>query len=102
VSERVRYDRKRGRVEIGLEKDLLERRDIGPAQRAALRAQAHAVDLAEAARDPDLLSTAGRVYLELLAAAGLSAAGARPVDAFDDILARLARPSAGARDVPND
>jgi hypothetical protein len=101
VSERVRYDRKRGRVEVGLEKDLLERRDIGPAQRAALRAQAHAVDLAEAARDPDLLSTAGRVYLDLLAAAGLSAGGAKPVDAFDSLLAELGRAGAGTGNPPN-
>jgi hypothetical protein len=83
-------------VEVGLEKDLLERRDIGPAQRAALRAQAHAVDLAEAARDPDLLSTAGRVYLDLLTAAGLSAGGTKPVDAFDALLAELGRAGAGA------
>jgi len=86
---------------VGLEKDLLERRDIGPAQRAQLRAQAHAVDLAEAAAAVDLLSTANHVYLELLAAAGLSAGGAKPVDAFDALLADLARPAAGAGDTAN-
>jgi hypothetical protein len=96
VSERRRDTRRRGRVERALENDLLERHDLSKAQRAALRAQAHAVDLGEAALDVDQITTANRAYLELLTAAGLSAGGAKPVDAFDALLAELGRAGAGA------
>ena len=102
MSERRRYDRKRGRVEQALELDLAERHDLAHSERSALRVQAHGLDLAEAACDPDLISTANRVYLELRSAAGLTTGGARPVDAFDDIMARFSQPSAGAGDTAND
>jgi hypothetical protein len=98
VGERRRYDRKRGRVESALEAALVERHDVGLAERAALRVQAHALDLAEAACDPDLITTANHGYLELRVAAGLTSAGAKPVDAFDQLLAELAQPGAGAGD----
>jgi hypothetical protein len=90
-----------GRVETGLERDFLTRRDIGPAERSALRAQARAVDVAELAHDADAVSRANAVYLDLRKAAGLSSGGVQPVDAFDALLAELARPGAGASDVPN-
>jgi hypothetical protein len=91
--------RRKGRVEVGLDNDLAERHDIRSAERAALRAQAHAVDLAEASLDADLLTTANDGYLRLRQAAGLTSGGAaKPVDAFDAFLAELARPGAGAGD----
>jgi len=95
---RMRRDRVRGRAETALEGELLERRDIGKAERAALRVQAHAVDLAEAARQPDQITNANDGYLRLRAAAGLTSGGAKPVDAFDQLLADLVRPGAGAGD----
>jgi hypothetical protein len=97
VSERRRL----GRVEAALEAHLLERSDIRRSERSALRAQAHAVDLAEASGDPDLVTRANDGYLRLRAAAGLTSGGAKPVDAFDDLMVRLARPAAGAGDIPN-
>jgi len=90
-----------GRIEAGLNHDLLERRDLPHAERAALRAQARAVDLAEAARDADQVSRANAVYLDLRTAAGLSSGGVQPVDAFEQLLAELAQPTAGDSDRPN-
>jgi hypothetical protein len=97
VSERRRL----GRVEAGLESELLERADIRKTERAALRVQAHAVDLAEASGDPEIMTHANDGYLRLRAAAGLTTGGAKPVDAFDEILASLARPAADAGHVPD-
>jgi hypothetical protein len=85
-----------GRVEAGLEVELLERSDIKRGERASLRAQARAVDVAEASRDPDVVTRANDGYLRLRVAAGLTAGGAKPVDAFDALLAELAGPTAGA------
>jgi hypothetical protein len=87
--------RRRGRVETALEAELIERHDIGAAARAALREQARFVDVAAALSDPELGTRANLGYLHLRQAEGLTAGGARPVDAFDDILARLAAPSSG-------
>ena len=98
MSERVRDRRKLGRVEAGLEVDLLERADIKRGERAALRAGARAVDMAEAQTDPDLVVRANDGYLRLRAAAGLTAGGSKPVDAFDALLADIARAGAGDRD----
>ena len=92
-------DRRRvGRVEGGLDRELVTRHDIGPAERAALRAQAHAVDLGEAAEDVDGLTRANAVYLDLREAAGLSAAGAKPADDFEQLMAAAMRPTPGIRD----
>jgi hypothetical protein len=84
-----------------LEHDLADRHDIRHAERSALRAQARAVDIAEANRDSDAVSRASAVYLELRAAAGLTAGGNQPVDVADALLAELLRPGTGASDVPN-
>ena len=92
MSERRPYRRKLGRVEAGLDADLLERADIKKGERAALRAGAHGVDVAEALSDPDLITKANDGYLRLRIAAGLTAGGAKPVDAFDELLAQLAAP----------
>ena len=94
AGDRDRVRRKVGRVEAGLEHALVDRPDIGPAQRSHLRSQAHAVDLAEAALDSDRITTANHGYLVSLTAAGLTAGGAKPVDAFDELLARISAPSA--------
>jgi len=87
------------RVEAGLDRELATRADIGDAERAALRAQAHAVDLAEAAADPDRLSRANAVYLQLRTAAGIvTAPAAVASDPFDVFLRDLARPEPAAGD----
>jgi hypothetical protein len=92
--------RHHGRVEVGLDADLLDRRDIQRSERSALRSQAHAVDLAEASGDPEQITRANLGYLELRRAAGLTAGGSKPVDAFDELLAELSRPGAGSSDRP--
>jgi hypothetical protein len=86
------------RVEGGLERELITRHDIGQAERAALRAQARAVDTAEALGDPDQVSKANAVYLDLRHEAGLSAAGAKPTDDFEKLLAAAMRPTPGDSD----
>jgi hypothetical protein len=90
-----------GRVEAALGHELADRHDIRPAERAALRAQARAVDVAESERDSDAVSRANAVYLDLRAAAGLTSGGVQPVDAVDQLLADLMRPSTGTGDIPN-
>jgi hypothetical protein len=93
--------RRLGRAEAGLEWELLERADIKRGERAALRIQARALDLAEASSDPHLVTEANRGYLELRTAAGLTAGGAKPVDAFDALLAELGRAGADTGDAAN-
>jgi hypothetical protein len=95
--ERRRY----GRNEQGLNRDLATRHDIPAAERAALREQAYALDLAAANRDSDAISKANAVYLELREAAGLSAGGAKPVDAIDALLAGILDAGAGGSDPAN-
>jgi hypothetical protein len=87
-----------GRVESGLNRELSDRQDIGPAERGALRAQARAVDTAEHAAEPEAVSRCNSVYLDLRTAAGLSAAGTKPSDDFEQLLARAMRPTAGDSD----
>ena len=93
---------KTGRVESGLERELSARHDIGPAERAALRAQARAVDRADGGEDTDAVTRANAVYLDLREAAGLSAAGAKPADDFERLMAEAMRPTPGTRDTAND
>jgi hypothetical protein len=88
---------RRGRVETALWKEFAERPDIGPAERAALRAQAHAVDLAEHAADYMGVTAANRVYLELRQAAGLCAGTAPVADSFTQLMAELGMPDPGVR-----
>jgi hypothetical protein len=87
-----------GRVESGLGHELADRPDIGAAERVALRSQARAVDVAEALRNPTLVSEANRVYLDLRTAAGLVAGPAPQSDTFAELVAELSRPGAGLRD----
>jgi hypothetical protein len=93
----VSADRK-GRVEIGLGKEFMDRPDIGHSERAALRAQARAVDLAEALHDPDMVSRANAVYLSCRQAAGLVAGSGPVADSFGELLAELGRPGPVVRD----
>jgi hypothetical protein len=103
--ERDRRGRQRfrpGRVEAGLEREFRERPDVGPAARSSMRAQARAVDVAERAGDPDQVSTANRVYLDLRHAEGLGP----PItpdegDAFERLLAELGRPTAEPGHTPD-
>jgi hypothetical protein len=88
----------RGRVEIGLERELVTRHDIGAAERAALRSQARAIDRADLERDPDAVTRANAVYLTMREAAGMSASGAKPPDPIGDLMAELARSGPGASD----
>lgn len=83
-----------GRTETALNETLRDRPDVPKASRAALRVQAHAVDLAETSRDVELITTATNGYLDLLKANGLTSDRPEPVDAFEQLLADLGRPSA--------
>jgi hypothetical protein len=94
--ERRRSDRSLGRSEAALNASLVDRPDITKAARTALRVQAHALDLAEAARDPDLITTVNGGYLDLLRANGLTSDQPEPVDAFEKLLADLGRPAASS------
>jgi hypothetical protein len=89
-----RRERHMGRSEAALEASLRDRPDIVKATRTALRVQAHALDLAEQAYDPELITTVNAGYLDLLKANGLTSDGAAPVDEFDQLLAALGRPTA--------
>jgi hypothetical protein len=89
------------RVEVALDRELKTRADIPGPERAALRAQARAVDVAEGESDPHLVSEANRVYLDLRQAAGLTAGGAASTDTFGELLAELSKPSPGLRDQPH-
>jgi hypothetical protein len=97
---RARGARGVGRVERSLNEQLRERPDVGPAARAGLRAQARAVDVAEALADPHSVTEATNGYLAWCDANGLTAGPAPPSDAFADFLAELSRPAAGVHDPP--
>lgn len=89
-------DRRRsgaGRVEAALNEDLRSGGTIGKAERAALRAQARAVDDAEHLHDPEVVSKANAVYLDLRRSAGLIATSQPGGDSFAELLAELGRPS---------
>lgn len=85
-------------TEAGLNRELATRHDIGPAEVAALRSQARAIDGAEQAGDVDAVTRGNAVYLNLRTEAGLSAAGAKPTDDFEQLMARALRPTPGDSD----
>jgi hypothetical protein len=91
-----------GRVETGLNADLTVRPDIGKAERAALRAQARAVDRGEQAGEPDVVTRANVAYLQIRQAAGLSAGGTKAVDAWDSLMADVLRATPGDSKPAND
>jgi hypothetical protein len=92
-----------GRVESGLDRELVERgrEAVRPAARAALRAQARAVDVAEGNRDPDAVSTANRVYLEMRLSEGLGPVIENEGDTFAQLLAEIGRAETDTRDRPD-
>lgn len=83
-------------MESGLEQELIQRKDIKQAERGALRSQAKAIDVAEAAGDPRTVTEANRVYLDLRRAAGLTAGGKPADDTFAALLADLSRATPGS------
>ena len=90
-------DRRRpGRTEHALDDELSTRDEIKGTERAALRAQARAIDVAEAEGLPDVVSRCNAVYLELRKSAGLTAGGAS-ADVWDGLLAEVTRPTPGRR-----
>ena len=95
---RSRSDRPLGRTEAALNASLTGRPDITKASRTALRVQAHAVDLAEAAQDVELITSAIGGYLDLLQANGLTSDQPEPVDAFEKLLADLGRATSSPSD----
>jgi hypothetical protein len=98
--QKGRVRRRPGRVEAALDQALLEHRNIEVAERAALRAQARAVDMGEAHADPREVSEANRVYLELRSRAGLVAAPAAAADPFEQLLADMGGSGAGSFQPP--
>jgi hypothetical protein len=56
------------------------------------------LDVAEAARDPELIATAGRAYFDALEANALTATEPKPADSFEQLLADISRAGAGASD----
>lgn len=83
--------RRKGRAEHALDNSLVDRPDINGAARTALRVHAHALDMAEAAFDPELINTVSGGYLALLKANGLTSDQPEPADAFEKLLADLGR-----------
>jgi hypothetical protein len=88
-------DRRKGRVERALDRDLAGSPDLSAGSRAHLRAQAHAVDVAEAAEDAEGISRAAHTYLELRQAYGLAGVTNEPTDPFTAFVAGLSAPSVG-------
>jgi len=83
-----------GRVERALDVEL-RTADIEAGDRAMLRAQARAVDVAEAMRAPDEVTRATHGYLELRQAVGLTGRVEVAGDTFDQLLHELAQPRVG-------
>jgi hypothetical protein len=88
----------KGRVERALDRDLAGSAEIGPGGRAHLRAQAHAVDLAELQEDVELMSKSSHTYLEVRQSYGLAGIQEHdsPTDPFTAFVAGLSAP--GFRD----
>jgi hypothetical protein len=87
--------RRRGRVERALDRDLGATTSLQAGARAHLRAQARAIDTAEALGDPEMVSKASHAYLELRQAYGLAGATVEAVDPFAAFVAGLSAPSMG-------
>lgn len=86
---------------MALDHELGEHLEIRQAARAALRAQAHAVDIAEQLADPLAISTASSVYLDCRHREGLRPPEVRDADPFERLMAELGRPAAPAGDTPH-
>jgi hypothetical protein len=86
---------RKGRVERALDVELGGHDEVAGGERAMLRAQARAVDVAEAAADPDQVTTATHGYLELRRAVGLTGRVVTGADPFEQLLAELSVPRLG-------
>ena len=64
-------------------------------ERAMLRAQARAVDVAEAVPDPVAVTTATHGYLEVRKAVGITGRTVVVSDPFEQLLSELAQPRVG-------
>jgi hypothetical protein len=92
---------RRGRIEKALDEDLAARPELARAVRANLRALARRLDVAE--RRIDDLEALGRLsheFAEQLTACGIAVPAVKTADAWDVLLAELARPGAGSGDRP--
>jgi len=83
---------------MALDHELAEHPEVRQAARAALRAQAHAVDIAEHLSDPVAISTASGVYLDLRHREGLRPPEVRDSDPFERLMADLGRPTTSPSD----
>ena len=68
--------------------------------RSLLRAQARAVDVAEAASDPEAVTHASAVYLTCLESAGLTPTPEITTDVWAELVAELGRPTSGGFHAP--
>jgi hypothetical protein len=86
-----------GRVEVALDRELKTDDSVGPAERAALRVCARALDHAEHGDDGYLVAQLSRTYLDLRIAAGLSrnSPAKATSDPYDVLAAALAAPVLG-------
>ena len=83
----------KGRVERALDRDLAASPELSAGARAHLRAQAHAVDIAEDEMDAELISKAVHTYLEVRQGYGLAGVTHEPTDPFTAFVAGLSAPS---------
>jgi hypothetical protein len=86
---------RKGRVEAALDRELRDHPEVTGGERAMLRAQARAVDVAEGLQNPDLVSGATHGYLEVRKAVGITGGPVTANDPFDQLLRELAQPRMG-------
>lgn len=93
--------RQRARVEEALDRELRDHPEVGAGDRAMLRAQARAVDIAEAAADVEAITDATHGYLRIRIAVGLTGGVSAAVDPFDQLLRELSQPRVGDPSEPS-
>lgn len=86
---------RRGRVEQALDAEIRDHDELTVGERAMLRAQARAVDVAEAAADPLAVTTATHGYLEVRKAVAITGRAVVAGDPFEQLLQELAQPRVG-------
>ena len=98
-SGRVR--RQKGRNEIALDQDLVQHKELARSVRAMLRAMAALLDRAEATGDIEAGARLAHEFHDQLAAAGIAVPAVKTADAWDVLLAELARPGTGSSNRPD-
>jgi len=93
----------RGRVRLGrnenaVDLDLRSQPDLAKSVRTALRTLARALDRAEAANDGEAVTKLAHEFHDQLVACGIAVAVVKSGDAWDLLMAELARPGTGASD----